>query len=187
MPNYFDDLADVGDDLDLADVGWNPFSRSRKRRAAPARRMTARTPTRAVPAGRLLPQIPGVPARGLGEQPLGFGATAFTSSSGTLLTLTASPQRPFRGRRLIIDITRTGTTATGIVTVSRLDVGVDNQLPGSGAIAAASFAANAVGVNLDLDPATPGVTVTLQLNISAAPTMTDRVDVAATLIGETVR
>lgn len=187
---YFDDLADVGDDLDLADVGWNPF---RRRRKAPARRAAARAPsaarmpTRAVPAARLLPQIPGVPARGLGEQPLGFGATAFTATSGTLLTLTASPQRPFRGRRLIIDITRTGASATGLVTVTRLDVGVDNQLPGSGSIAAASFAANAVGVNLDLDPATPGVNVTLQLNISAAPTMTDRVDVAATLIGETVR
>ena len=172
MPNYFNDLADIGADIEL---GWNPF----KRKRAGARRSSA--------ARRLLPQVPGVPARGLGEQPLGFGSSAFTATSGTLLTLTASPQRPFRGRRLIVDLTRTGTTSTGLVTLVRLDVGVDNQLPGSGAIAVSTFANNSVGVNLDMDPATPGVTITLQFNVSAAPTTTDRIDFAAALIGETVR
>jgi len=176
MPNYFNDLADVGDDLE---IGWNPFKRRRKR--------GARGATRQIPARRLLPQIPGVPARGLGEQPLGFGATAFTAGSGTLLTLTASPQRPFRGRRLVIDLTRTGASATGLVTLTRIDVGVDNQLPGSGALAVSTFANNAVGVNLDMDPCTPGVNIVLQFNISAAPAMADRVDLAAALIGEVVR
>jgi hypothetical protein len=177
MPNYFDDLADVGDDLEL---GWNPFRRKK-------RRPTRQAATRSVPARRLLPPIPGVPARGLGEQPLGFGATAFTAASGTLLTLTASPQRPFRGRRLVVDLTRTGASATGLVTLTRIDVGVDNQLPGAGALAVSTFANNSVGVNLDMDPCTPGVNITLQFNISAAPAMADRVDLAAALIGETVR
>jgi len=169
--NYFDDLADIGD-YDLGALG---FRRRRKRRG------------RSVPARRLLPNVPGVPARGLGEQPLGLGATAFTATSGTLLTLTGQPQRPFRGRRLILDITRTGASATGLVTVTRLDVGADNQLPGAGAIGAGAFGSTAVGVDLDLDPATPGVIVTVQLNISAAPVMTDRVDISGTLIGQAVR
>jgi hypothetical protein len=176
MPNYFDDLADIGaDELELG--AWNPFRRKK-------RRMTSR---RSSSARRLIPQVPGVPARGLGEQPLGFGASAFTAASGTLLTLTASPQRPFRGRRLVVDLTRTGASATGLVTLTRLDVGVDNQLPGAGALAVSTFANNAVGVNLDLDPCTPGVNITLQFNVSAAPAGADRIDFAAALIGEVVR
>jgi hypothetical protein len=174
MPNYFDDLADIGD-YDLGAFGF-------RRKKRPARGAVSR-----VPARRLIPSTPGVPNRGLGEQPLGLGASAFTAASGTLLTLSASPQRPFRGRRLVVDITRTGASATGLVTITRLDVGADNQLPGSGAIGAGTFAATAFGVDLDLDPATPGVTVTAQFNISAAPAMADRVDFSATLIGQSVR
>jgi hypothetical protein len=172
MANWFDDLADVG-----ASFGPRRFTRAAARPGG----------QRYSPARRLIPPVPGVPARGLGEQPLGLGSTAFTATSGTLLTVTASPQRPFRGRRLIIDLTRTGATATGLVTLTRFDVGVDNQLPGAGAIGAGAFAATAFGVDLDLDPATPGVNITLQFNISAAPTMTDRVDIAVTLIGQAVR
>ena len=176
MPNYFNDLSDVGDD-DL--VGWNPFSRKK-------RKMIRQGAQRTSSARRLIPRVPGVPARGLGEQPLGFGSTAFTSLSGTILTLTAQPQRPFRGRRLVVDISRT-PLATGLITITRLDVGVDNQLPGSGAIGAGTFAATAFGVDLDMDPATPGVNIVVQFAISAAPAVGERVDVAATLIGEAVR
>lgn len=178
MPDWFDDLADVG----------APF-RLPSRPAPRPTRGYGQMPMgqRYAPARRLIPPVPGVPARGLGEQPLGFGTTAFTATSGTLLTMTASPQRPFRGRRLVLDITRTGATSTGLVTLTRFDIGVDNQLPGSAAIGAAAFAATAFGVDLDLDPATPGVNITLQFAISAAPAMTDRVDIAATLIGQAVR
>jgi hypothetical protein len=174
MAEYFDDLADVG----------APFAPIRRPAGRSMFGRMAQQPTRGVPARRLVSQVPGVPARGLREQPLGLGSTAFTATSGTLLTLTAQPQRPFRGRRLIVDITRTGASSTGLVTISQLVVGANNQLPGTGAISAAAFAANAVGVNLDMDPATPGVNISLQLNISAAPTMTDRVDISATIIGE---
>jgi hypothetical protein len=183
MPQYFNDLSDYSDDvgtLELADyVG--------ARRRAAARRAPARRPAgRSIPASQLIPQVPGVPMPAVRLQPLGLGATAFTATSGTLLQLQASPQRPFQGQRLILDITRTGASATGLVTVSRLDVGTDNQLVGSGSISAGAFAATAFDANIRFAPATPGVNITVQLNISAAPTMTDRVDIGATLFGTTV-
>lgn len=176
MPSYLDDLADIGDDLgtlELADVG-------RARRRGRGGRGGG-TPYR-----RIVPTTPGVPNSGLRLQALGLGATAFTLTSGTLLALSASPQRPFKGQRLVLDITRTGATSTGLVTVSRLDVGTDNQLVGSGSISAGAFAATAFDVNLMLAPATPGIIITVQLNISAAPTTTDRVDIGATIFGTAI-
>ncbi len=177
MPQWFNDLSDLDDvgTLELGDyVG--------------ARRRQARRPQRGrgVPSRQLIPQVPGVPMPAIRLQPLGLGATAFTATSGTLLQLQASPQRPFQGQRLILDITRTGASATGLVTVSRLDVGTDNQLVGSGAISANAFQPTAFDANVRFAPATPGVNITVQLNITAAPTMTDRVDIGGTIFGTTV-
>lgn len=192
MAQFFDDLSDLDDDigtLELADYVGSPWSRMRQmRRRAPARGRYGMqsAAARKVPARQLIPQVPGVPLPGVRLQPLGLGATAFTATSGTLLQLQASPQRPFQGQRLILDITRTGATATGLVTVTRLDVGTDNQLVGSGAISANAFAPTAFDANVRFAPATPGVLITVQMNISAAPTMTDRVDVGGTIFGTTV-
>jgi len=164
----FDDLAD------LEDVGAF-FRRKKKKRGIPARRLMAR--------------IPGVPSRGLREQPLPLGATAFTVGGLTTLTLTARPQRPFRGRRLIVDLTRSnaGGSANGLVNITSLDIGADNQLPvpAGSSMPAAAFASTAVGVNLDMDPCQGGIEVTLGVSISAAPTVAgDRVDVSAVIIGQ---
>lgn len=190
MANWFDELGT----LELADyddgVGDVGARRGRGRRAtnrgargrggAPMRGM-ARTPARA-----LIPGVPGVPNPGVRIQPLGLGATAFTAASGTLLTLQASPQRPFKGQRLIVDITRTGATSTGLVTISRFDIGTSNQLVGAGSISAGAFAATAFDANVSIDPATPGIQVTLTFNVSAAPGGADRIDVGATLFGTSV-
>lgn len=167
---------DVGS-LELAD-----YVGAMRRRSAPRRASGRNVPRRT----QLVPSIPGVPAPTMRLQPLGLGATAFTATSGTLLQLQASPQRPFMGQRLILDLTRTGASATGLVTVSRLDVGTDNQLVGAGAISASAFSATAFDANVRFAPATPGVLITVQMNITAAPTMTDRVDVGGTIFGTTV-
>lgn len=119
-------------------------------------------------------------------QPLGFGASAFTAASGTVLSLQATPQRPFKGQRLVVDITRTGASATGLITITRLDVGTANQLVSSGPLSAAAFAATAFDVNLQLDPATPGILIVVQFAISAAPAAADRVDFSATMFGTAV-
>lgn len=184
MANYFDDLADLEDvgldmgTLDMGDVGaWG-----RRRRRQKARGMTRQR----TPARLLIPAVPGVPAPGARLQPLGLGSTAFTAASGTVLALTARPQRPFKGQRLVVDITRTGATATGLVTITRLDIGTMNQLVSSGSLSASAFAATAFDVNLQLDPATPGIDIVVQFAISVAPGGADRVDISGTIFGTTV-
>jgi hypothetical protein len=185
----FDDLADL-DDLDIADLedmgSLEIGARKRRARAKRAKRAIRAARRAGVPARRLIPRVPGVPMPGARLQPLGFGASAFTATSGTVLSLQATPQRPYKGQRLVVDITRTGTTATGLITVTRLDVGTANQLVSSGSLSAAAFAPTAFDVNLQLDPATPGILITVQFAISAAPTMTDRVDFSATMFGTAI-
>jgi len=178
MPDYFDNLSDIGDDY----LGTLEMGARRSRRGLTGRGGAGVR----VPARRLIPRVPGVPMPGARLQPLGLGSTAFTAASGTVLSLTARPQRPFLGQRLVIDITRTGVTATGLVTITRLDIGTSNQLVSSGALSAAAFAATAFDVNLQLDPATPGIDITVQFALSVAPTLTDRVDISGTIFGTTV-
>lgn len=175
----FDDLADLDDIVGL-EIGRRRQRRQKQRRGGGAARWQS------VPGRRLIPRVPGVPMPGARLQPLGFGASAFTAASGTVLSLTASPQRPFKGQRLVVDITRTGASATGLVTITRLDVGTANQLVSSGSLGAAAFAATAFDVNLELDPATPGILIVVQFAISAAPAAADRVDFSATMFGTAV-
>jgi len=192
----FDDLADMSDldDLDDLDLGSLEIgARKARKRRQKARARGAMVPSGGgygrrgmVPGRRLIPRVPGVPMPGARLQPLGFGASAFTAASGLILTLQAQPQRPYKGQRLVVDITRTGATATGLVTVTRLDIGTTNQLVSSGALAAAAFAATAFDVNLQLDPATPGIIITVQFAISVAPGAADRVDFSATMFGTAI-
>lgn len=186
----FDDLADLDDLDDVDDIGSLEIGARRRKRA---RKQRARAMARrggyaggGVPGRRLIPRVPGVPMPGARLQPLGFGASAFTAASGLILTLQAQPQRPYKGQRLVVDITRTGASATGLVTVTRLDIGTTNQLVSSGALSAAAFAPTAFDVNLQLDPATPGIIITVQFAISAAPAMADRVDFSATMFGTAI-
>jgi len=161
---------DLGDELGALEIGArNPFRRSRKRRGA--RR------------GGWLPKTAGVPRRGVHMQPLGLGSTAFTAASGTILALTGTPQRPFRGQRLTLDITRTGATSTGLVTVTRLDVGSDNQLVSAQSLIAAAYSPTAIDNNVLFDVAVPGIIVTVTLAISVAPGGADRVDVGGQING----
>ncbi len=138
------------------------------------------------PQQNMVPRVPGVPGAGMRLQALGFGAQAFTNTSGTSLTFVANPQRPFQGKRLVVDLTRTGASATGLVTLTRLDIGSNNQLVSSGAVGIAAFASTAVDVNLELDVAGPGITITAVLAVSAAPTATDRIDISVSLLGAAI-
>lgn len=143
-------------------------------------------PNPGIPSRRILPTIPGAPALGAKLQPLGFTTVAFTASSGTALAATTRPQKPFKGRRLVVDIARTGTTATGLITVTSITVGVNNQLVSTGAVGAGAFAATAFDCNVSLSACSSALDIAVNYAISAAPTMTDRVDIATTLFGETV-
>lgn len=164
---------DEWDDLGSLQVAGPAFGYRQPMRAMP--RSSGR-PT--VPRNYLIPQNPGVPARGLRLQPLGLTAVAFTATSGTGLNMTALPQRPFKAKRLLIDLARTGTSATGLVTVTSINMGSDNQLVGQNPLPVSGFGATAFDLNIEFAPVTPGIQVVIGVGISVLPTMTDRVDLA---------
>jgi hypothetical protein len=166
---------------DLADVGALP---ARYRRAMAQR--GGYGAQRGYPARRLIPQIPGAPSVGIRLQPLGFPTVAFTSTSGTALTSTTRPQRPFKPKRLVVDVARTGASATGLVTCTGLFIGTNNQFVSTAPIGVAAFGATAFDTNIELAACTTALDVTVNYAISAAPAMTDRVDLATTMFGEAV-
>lgn len=169
---------DLGDDDDVGammDVG------AARRNLQIGRRRQTPAQLRGRPV--LMSAFPGAPPVAEKQIPLGFGNQTFSSTSGTTLTFTARPQAVFRGRRLVIDLARTGASATGLVTLTQFLIGTRNQLVGTLGIPVTTFAGTAFGVDMALDPAQPGLDVTIVLVISAAPTTTDTVVAGAAIIG----
>ena len=156
---------DIGDDMGALEMG--AFGRRKKRNRRGIQKFSR----------------PGLPPRDYALQPLGLGTITFNLTSGLILNLVGSPQRMFRGQRLVLDITRTGATATGLVSVARMDIGVDNQMISTQGVPAAAYGATAVDTNVRFDDCGPGITVTVQCTISAGPTGTDRVDVGGMIQG----
>lgn len=138
------------------------------------------------PLSAVQPQLPGVPDRGGRVQPLGFENGAFTSAGPAVVTVRARPQRPIRGGRLVADFTRTGASATGLLTLVQLVVATDGQLLSGDPISFAALSPNAFGVGVNLSPAAVGNEIFATVAISALPAMADRVDFNLTLFGLTV-
>lgn len=158
---------DIGDDMGALELGLrNPFRRRKGK---------------GMKFGRV-----GVPKRGLHLQPLGLGTITFNATSGLILNLTGTPQRMFRGQRLVLDVTRTGATATGLISVARIDVGVDNQMVSTQGIPAAMYAPTAIDTNVRFDDCGPGITVTVQVTTTVAPGGADRIDVGGSIQGTTL-
>jgi hypothetical protein len=204
---YYDEMGDVeglemGDaELidDLADVGALPRGYGRGGRRGGGGRggygAMARggriprpnvMPGKAMAARRLIPMVPGAPAVGLRLQPLGFPVIAFTAASGTALPSTSRPQRPFKGKRLVVDIARTGVSATGLVTVTEISIGTNNQEVSRNPVGANSFSPLAYDTNMELAACTTALDITIGYAVSAAPANADRIDIATTLFGEAV-
>jgi len=139
-----------------------------------------------LPYRRLVPQVPGAPAIGLRMQPMGIGNVTFTATSGLALTASSRPQRPFKGKRLVVGIARTGASATGLVTVTSLNIGTNNQFVSSAPISADAFGPGAFDTNLELAACSTALDITIAFAISAAPTTVDTVALNATLIGEAI-
>ena len=169
-----DDDELLGDDDDMGLALRIPSRRITRRSRARKRRVIRRA---------LVPNVPGSPRPGAREWPLGFPVATFTAASGTSLSVTAQPQRAFKGSRLVVDIARTGATATGLISISRFFVGQINQLVSAQPVGAGSFAPNSFHTTLSVDPATPGVDITLTYDTSVAPTAPDQIDVGTTVIG----
>jgi len=155
--------------------------RGRRRGRRPMRR--SYQAKRAALRSALVPKTPGVPKPGGREWPLGFGVFTFVNAGVTTNTFTASPQRPFKGIRLLVVVNRSSGATAELVSISSLNVGQSNQLVGASALPAEGFAQNAFQVTLALDPATPGIDITIGMNISAAPGVGETVTVSPMIIG----
>ncbi len=177
----YDDIDLLGDEDDELGLRFASLMRSRAVRGGTSRRGRARALAKA-----LVPRIPGSPRQGAREWALGFNVVTFDTTSGTSLDATANPQRAFKGSRLVVDIARSnaGLSASGLVTIEQLFIGQTNQLVSAQSVSAGAFAPGAFHTSLSLDPATPGVDITVGFAISVAPTVAgDQVDVGTTLIG----
>jgi len=139
------------------------------------------------PVSQLVAPIPGASARGGKVQPLGFGVGSFTVGSPTVITLRARPQRPLRGGRVVGSYSRSGATATGLLSLVSLFVGTDGQLLSGDAISFDSLAPTAFGVGVNLTPAAVGQEIVATVQYTGiAITGTDRVDVNMTMFGMTI-
>jgi len=135
---------------------------------------------------KIAPAIPGVIQPGARNFPLGFGSFTFVNAGPTQTNLTALPQKPFKGARLMVQVNRSAAAVAELVTITNLDVGTGNQLVSSDALPAEGFAATAFDTGLSLDPATPGIQIVLGIAISATPAVGQTISVSAMLIGNTI-
>lgn len=134
--------------------------------------------------GAFASAVPGIPTPGRRVRQLGLSAVTFNASSGTLLTMSTVCQKPFSPRRLFLDFARTGATATGALSISSAKIGADEQLISSG-VPITMFGGNVQDIDLQWDESAAGLTIALQVLISAAPGGTDSVVVVGALHGVT--
>lgn len=177
-------LDDLGEDL-----GFNPFRRKSRRRAAPAGRSMFR------PSGiqvrtrpPLIQQVPGVisgPSQKL--IPLGLGSITFVNGGATTAQLSARPQVPFRPRRIVIGDRRIGAAAPGLSTfVTSINIGTRNQLAAVGNLPTDLFALAVTDGVLEIDPCAVGQDIVFQFAISAAPAVGESVTLSVGMFGEAI-
>lgn len=149
-------------------------------------RMGNRTPLALPPSqeAAFASAVPGIPTPGRRIRQLGLSPVVFTSTSGTLLTMSTVCQKPFSPRRLFLDFARAGASATGALSISSAKIGADEQLISSG-VPVTMFGAAVQDIDLQWDESAAGLTIALQVLISAAPTTTDTVTVVGALHGVT--
>jgi len=155
-------------------------------RAQIVRRISALQAKKRNYVNKIAPAIPGLPAPGARNFPLGFDTFTFVNAGVTQTTLTANPQKPFKGARLMVQVNRSSGAVAELVSINNLDVGTGNQLVSSQSLPAEGFAAGAFDTMLSLDPATPGILIVLGIAISATPPVGETITVSAMLIGNTI-
>lgn len=168
---------------------FNPAAFMRPGMPSPAAQPITEARARQLIDERLANLVPwnSIPPRPKADEamfPLGLGQIVFTNASPTTLTLTARPQRAFRGERLVISQQK--ALAAGQfrqVQITDIKVGDVSQKVGGGSLPVEVFASDAFGVRLMLDAAVPGVDITLTLQIDSAPGVGDFVSLSGALIG----
>lgn len=176
--------------MEIDSVGYEYEIGARRRRKGKRGSVTQNIPNRSAlilpPQPRAFASaIPGVPTPGRRVRTMGLTSATFNASSGLRLQLQRQCQKPFSPTRLFLEVARTGTSATGLVTVDSIKIGSDEQLI-SGGVPASMFFGAVFDVDIEFDEAAAGLLITIDLIISAAPTTTDTVVVAGGIHGVTM-
>jgi hypothetical protein len=130
--------------------------------------------------------MPGVPTPTQARQPLGLTNVVFTAASAQLLAMTGLPQRPFRGRRLVLNVLRTAGAAAIGVNVVAIMTGQTNEMAGQQPTFAEAFGPLATDMVMQMQPAGPGITISVQCATTAAPAGADTVTVQGQILGDVV-
>lgn len=111
----------------------------------------------------------------------GVFTTAFTAAT---ITFISRPQKPFRGERIITNVSPFGPTASGVPNSTGIFVGVDLQQVEAGNIPLSTWAATAFGVRLAMVDAEPGIEIRIPVVlVGTALLTTDTVTVSVTILG----
>lgn len=120
---------------------------------------------------------------------IGIGEATFTSTSGTLITLTVEPQRQFRPERLVI-ARRDGSAVTAGISsrVNAVFIGDQPQSPSVEQPAPTElFQPDATVSGVDFDVCSPGQKIQIQLSVSAAPAGTELIRLTLGMYGAMMR
>lgn len=128
-------------------------------------------------------KIPGASGADQLMSPLGLGAGTLSNVINSVI-LTAKPQRPFRGERLLISLARSVGAMVVPVRVSEFKIGENSQLVGAGLLPAEAFDPAAFGVRLAMSASAPGIDIVLRIetDVGAVPAG-ESISVTAAIIG----
>lgn len=128
-------------------------------------------------------KIPGASGADQLMSPLGLGAGTLSNVLNSVI-LTAKPQRPFRGERLLISLARSSGASVVPVRVSEFKIGENSQLVGAGLLPAEAFDPAAFGVRLAMSASAPGIDIVLRLETDqGAVPAGESISVTAAIIG----
>ena len=127
----------------------------------------------------------GTPDSGELLSPLGLTTGTLTTAVG-FIVVSASPQRPFRGERLVVSIVRSAGAVGVPVRITEFKIGENSQLVGSGAVPAETFAPDAFGIRLAMSPATPGVIIGIRFEAGIPVPGGETILITTSIIGRAV-
>jgi hypothetical protein len=144
------------------------------------------------PAWRNSQIVPGVNAPSEGKEPLPLvpdvQSGTFTATGSPIINFKARPQRPFHPQRLLAQVLRTGSSASGLAAVCQgIFVGTALQQLQLGGFNVEFFGATAFDVMLSMTPCEAGIDVVLPMNLTGALTSTDTINVQLLILGQTLR
>lgn len=129
----------------------------------------------------------GVPTIGMRRQVAPLGEVTFTATSGQSLNASATPTKNLIGRKLVVSVTRNGTSATAAVALGYVTIGSNNQFVTDAPAPAELFAPEVQGNNIDFDQAQAGVPMQVGVNLNGpALTGTDTIRVVIGMLADTI-